>query len=184
MSTSLNIQGLSKYRNNFIFISKERTSRVEFDLKTLSQESIDNAFKKQARRTKALDQLNEYTIVLLETNYTNKYEIIDFDTYEISSVNRTFVGIISNIQYFQSPEVVIDLFKNIKDNLDIEKIYNVIEKFDFVYPYYQLAGYYLEEIGYAKDELDKFYSKKTELKFYTQKAKSYYHFNEYWNIYF
>ena len=80
MSTSLNIQGLSKYRNNFIFISKERTSRVEFDLKTLSQESIDNAFKKQARRTKALDQLNEYTIVLLETNYTNKYEIIDFDT--------------------------------------------------------------------------------------------------------
>lgn len=72
---------------------------------------------KQARRTKALDQLNEYTIVLLETNYTNKYEIIDFDTYKISSVNRTFVEIISNIQYFQSPEVVIDLFKNIKENL-------------------------------------------------------------------
>ena len=71
----------------------------------------------QARRTKALDQLNEYTIVLLETNYTNKYEIIDFDTYKISSVNRTFVEIISNIQYFQSPEVVIDLFKNIKENL-------------------------------------------------------------------
>ena len=117
MSTSLNIQGLSKYRNNFIFISKERTSRVEFDLKTLSQESIDNAFKKQARRTKALDQLNEYTIVLLETNYTNKYEIVDFNAYEISSVNKAFVEIISNIQYFQSPEVVIDLFKNIKENL-------------------------------------------------------------------
>ena len=72
---------------------------------------------RKSGRTKALDQLNEYTIVLLETNYTNKYEIIDFDTYKISSVNRTFVEIISNIQYFQSPEVVIDLFKNIKENL-------------------------------------------------------------------
>ena len=184
MTTSLNIQNLTTYRDNFVFISKERVKRTEFKTKELSQKSIDEAFKKQPRRTKALDKLDNFNIVILETNFTNNYEIINFEGYKISSINRGFVEIISNIQYFQSSEIVIDLFKEMKTSLDIEKIYNLIEKFDFLYPYFQLFGFYLEKIGFLKEELIKFYARKTDLKFYTQKAKDSYSFDDYWNIYY
>ena len=72
----------------------------------------------------------------------------------------------------------------IKRELDLEKIYDVIENFDSVYPYYQLAGFYLEKIGFKKSELIKFYDKKSELKFYTHKNQLNYDYNEYWKIYY
>ena len=182
MFTSLNIQGLSNYRNNFVFISRERKERNNFISRSLTQDAIDKAFTRNPRRTKAHDVINGYNLVLLESNNTEGIGIINYNGYRVSSINRAFIEIISNIHYFISPNNVINAFKIIKNKLDIDEILKIIEKFDFVYPYYQLAGYYLEEIGFTKNELFKFYSKKSDLIFYTIKNKKKYEFNEYWNI--
>ncbi len=184
MTTSLNLQNLSTYKNDFIFISKERKIRNSFDRVTLNQENIDKAFSKKPRQTNAHDKLGDFRIIMLETNNTSSYEIINFKGFKISSINRAFVEIISNIHYFQTSSKVVELFKPIKNKLNLEVIYKVIEKFDFVYPYYQLAGFYLEKIGYEKKCLERFYLKKTDLKFYTEKNKDKYVFDEYWNIYY
>ncbi|RBQ31170.1 hypothetical protein CRU92_08340 [Arcobacter sp. FW59] len=182
MFTSLNIQGLTNFRDNFIFISKERMKRVNFNSKDITQEAIDKAFKNKPRRTKAHNTIYNYNIVMLESNNTQEIGIINYNGYKISSINRAFIEIISNIQYSKTPDDVIYEFKNLKDNLDINEIFNIIEKFDFVYPYYQLAGYYLEKIGFLKDELYKFFNKKTDLIFYTIKNKEKYTLDEYWSI--
>ncbi|MGM0624130.1 MAG: hypothetical protein ACQESH_08960 [Campylobacterota bacterium] len=184
MTTSLNLQNLTAYRDKYIFVSKERAQRNKFHENKLEQKDIDNAFNKSPRRTSAYDKLGEYLIILLEANNTSSYEIIAYKGYKISSVNRAFVEIISNVHYFQSANHVIELFKEIKEQLDLAKIYNVIEKFDFVYPYYQLAGFYLESIGFKKEQLHKFYEKKSDLNFYTEKNKQNYSLDRYWNIYF
>ncbi|MDN5063330.1 hypothetical protein [Aliarcobacter butzleri] len=182
MFTSLNIQGLTNFRDNFIFISKERMKRVNFNSKDITQEAIDKAFTNKPRRTKAHDTIYNYNIVILESNNTQEIGIIKYKGYKISSINRVFVEIISNIQYSKTPDDVIYEFKNLKDKLDINEIFNIIEKFDFVYPYYQLAGYYLEKIGFLKEELSKFFNKKTDLIFYTIKNKEKYTLDEYWAI--
>ena len=182
MFTSLNIQGLTNFRDNFIFISKERMKRVNFNSKDITQEAIDKAFTNKPRRTKAHDTIYNYNVVMLESNNTQEIGIINYNGYKISSINRAFVEIISNIQYSKTPDDVIYEFKNLKDKLDINEIFNIIEKFDFVYPYYQLAGYYLEKIGFLKEELSKFFNKKTDLIFYTIKNKEKYTLDEYWAI--
>lgn len=182
MFTSLNIQGLTNFRDNFIFISKERMKRVNFKSKDITQEAIDKAFTNKPRRTKAYATIYNYNIVILESNNTQEIGIIKYKGYKISSINRAFVEIISNIQYSKTPDDVIYEFKNLKDKLDINEIFNIIEKFDFVYPYYQLAGYYLEKIGFLKEELSKFFNKKTDLIFYTIKNKEKYTLDEYWAI--
>lgn len=184
MTTALNIQGFTDFRNSYIFVSKERTKRVEQGSINLIQENIDNAFKKKPKRTTAHDKIENYNIILLEANNTNSFEIIKYNGYKISSINRSFVEIISNIHYFQSSSRVIEVFSKIKDSLNIDIIYDVIDNFKFIYPYFQLAGYYLERIGYSKDELLKFHSKKQNLKFYTEKNKDNYSFDSYWNIFY
>ena len=182
MFTSLNIQGLTNFRDNFIFISKDRMKRVNFNSKDITQEAIDKALTNKPRRTKAHDTIYNYNVVILESNNTQEIGIIKYKGYKISSINRVFVEIISNIQYSKTPDDVIYEFKNLKDKLDINEIFNIIEKFDFVYPYYQLAGYYLEKIGFLKEELSKFFNKKTDLIFYTIKNKEKYTLDEYWAI--
>lgn len=184
MSTALNIQNLTNARNDLVFVSKERATRLEFDLKTIKQESIDNAFSKKPRRTTAHDKIKDYSIVILQSNNTNEYEVIDYNGYRVSSVNRVFVEAISNIQYFKNPDFLIKTFKEIKEELNVKDIYDVITNFDFIYPYYQLAGFYLEKIGFKKDELVSFYNKKSNLNFYTHKNQMKYNYNEYWKIYF
>jgi len=184
MSTALNLQGLSNFRSDYIFVSKERSTRIEQGSITLNQENIDNAFSKKPRRTNAYDKIDNHIVVLLEANNTDGFGIVEYDGYKVSSINRVFVEMITNIHYFQSSQNLIQVFENIKNRLDIDKIYTIIEKFDFIYPYFQLAGFYLEQIGYSKDELSKYFAKKSELNFYTEKNKNHHEFDEYWKIYF
>ena len=73
---------------------------------------------------------------MLETNNTSAYEINYYNELRVSSVNRTFVEMISNIHYFESSETVINIFKQIFNNykqneLKIDTIYKVIEKFEY-----------------------------------------------------
>ena len=184
MSTALNLQGLSDFRSDYIFVSKERSTRIEQGSITLNQENIDNAFSKKPRRTNAYDKIDNHIVVLLEANNTDGFGIVEYDRYRVSSINRAFVEMITNIHYFQSSQNLIQVLENIKNRLDIDKIYTIIEKFDFIYPYFQLAGFYLEKIGFSKAELVKFYDKKSKLNFYTQKNKNHYEFDEYWKVYY
>lgn len=57
MFTSLNIQGFTNFRDNFIFISKERMQRVNFSSKNITQEAIDKAFSNKPRKTKAYNTI-------------------------------------------------------------------------------------------------------------------------------
>ena len=182
MFTSLNIQGFTNFRENFIFISKERMQRVNFSSKNITQEAIDKAFSNKPRKTKAYNTIYNYNIVMLESNNTQGVGIINYNGYKVSSINRAFVEIISNIQYSKTPYDVIGEFRQLKDKLDINEIFKIIEKFDFIYPYYQLAGYYLEKIGFLKEELSRFFNNKTNLIFYTMKNKTNYDLDEYWGI--
>ncbi len=184
MSTALNLQGLSDFRSDYIFVSKERSTRIEQGSITLNQENIDNAFSKKPRRTNAYDKIDNHIVVLLEANNTDGFGIVEYDRYRVSSINRAFVEMITNIHYFQSSQNLIQVLENIKNRLDIDKIYTIIEKFDFIYPYFQLAGFYLEKIGFPKVELEKFYTKRSELNFYTQKNKNQYGFDGYWKVYY
>ena len=184
MSTALNIQHLSDFRNEYIFVSKERTTRIKPSSKQLTQENIDNAFRKPPRRTSAYDAIDNYIVILLEANNTNSFGIIEYNGYRVSSINRTFVEMITNIHYFQSSESVIKVFTNIKNRLDIDVIYIIIEKFDFIYPYFQLAGFYLEKIGFTREELSRFSGEIKNLRFYTQKNMGDYLFDDYWKIYY
>ena len=65
MFTSLNIQGFTNFRENFIFISKERMQRVNFSSKNITQEAIDKAFSNKPRKTKAYNTIYNYNIVML-----------------------------------------------------------------------------------------------------------------------
>ncbi|MBP9742839.1 MAG: hypothetical protein KBD37_05725 [Burkholderiales bacterium] len=183
MTTALNLQGYSDIRKDYIFLSSELTPK-EIHTEELTQDSIDNAYKKPYRMTKNYGKFKENYIVLLSPKNTAQFEVIDFNNYRVSSINRAFVEIVINIQYFQGSLTVIQLFKPLKLQLDVTRIFTIIEKFNFIYPYYQLFGYMLEQIGFNKLELKDFKAKINSLKLYTDKNKMTYLYDEYWQIFY
>jgi len=183
MSSVLNLLGLSDFRENFIFLSQELPNK-NLQKNSLSQIAIDTAFSKKYRRTQMIGKYKEKNIIFLTPKYTNYYEIItDKEGNHFSSINRAFVEIIVNVQYFKNSLNIIELFKPIKNKLDVNTIYTVLAVFDFIYPYFQCIGFYLHKIGFKTEELQAFKSRVENLKFYTDKEQKSYQYNEYWQMY-
>ncbi len=186
MSTALNMQGIIEYRPELIFFSNE-LSKKEDNKEKLTQDKIDSAFKKKYRYTQKITAVSntKFTLIQLEPKHTNNYGVITTDQgFYVSSINRALVEMVVNIQYFNDFQTLVNIFKPIKERLNIKDIVTIIEKFDFIYPYYNSIGFFLEELGFTKDELSVIHQKISDLIFYTEKEKAHYQFNEYWKVYF
>lgn len=183
MSTALNLQGYADYRTNYIFISAELTAK-KYSTKELNQELIDDAYKKSYRLTQNYGEFEGNQIILLYPKHTSQFEIINFNEFKISSINRSFVEMIVNMQYFQTSLTVIKIFKPLQLQLNLIRIFEIIEKFNFIYPYYQLFGHMLERIGVDRSQLKIFKTKVENLKFYTDKNQLNYLYDNYWQIFY
>jgi hypothetical protein len=183
MSSSLNYQGLSSYRDDFVFVSQEQTSKNLYSHSNLTQKAIDNAFAKEYRRTHKIGQYNHKHIVFLEPKNTKDFAVVEVKGIRVSSINRALVEMIVNVQYFRNSKEVIDVFSNIKEYININEVFKVIEAFNFIYPYYQCIGYILEEIGFNKEELYKFKEYISEFDFYTDRNQEQYTYIPYWKMF-
>lgn len=184
MSTALNLQGYSNFNKNYIFFSTEQSSKEEYSSRNIIQENIDSAFKKEYRYTHKRVKYFDKNIVLLNPKHTNEIGVIEYGNYNVSNINRVFVEMIVNVQYFKSYTAVLDVLKPLKDKFDINEIFLISKKFDFIYPYIQLFGFTLEKIGFTKEELNRFSDEIKNLRFYTQKNMGAYLFDNYWKIYY
>lgn len=184
MSTSLNIQGLSNEKNEFVFFSKELTPKYYNKNNEIHQEDIDQAYEKEYRYTSSIATYKNNHVIYLTPKHTGRFEVVRYNEYYVSSVHRAFVEMIIHVQYFKSFETVIEIFKPLKNRLDVKRIFKVLEIFDLIYPYHQLIGFSLEKVGFYKNDLDLFKKQVSDLKFYTQKSKIKYTFDSYWNIYY
>jgi len=185
MSTALNKQGFSDFRNKFIFISQELSVKnLGGSTSGLTQDAIDQAFKKDYRRTSVIGKYKDKHIVFLSPKNTHGFEVITTNSsIRTSSINRSFVEMVVNVQYFVDSLAVINVFKPLKDSLQIDVIYKVLKEFNYIYPYYQSVGYYLEKIGFNRKQLQKFKNEVKGLRFYTDKKADSYQYDEYWQTY-
>ncbi len=184
MSSALNYMGLSQYRNNFIFISKEQTDKgSDSSDAELTQKAIDNAFAKDYRKTHMVGKYKDKHIIFLQPKHTIRFGVTEIDGVQVSSVNRALVEMVVNVQYFRNSREIIDTFSKIKNHINVDKVFSIVQRFDFIYPYFQSIGYILEEIGFDKEELKKFKESVSEFDFYTDKNQLNYEYDSYWKMY-
>ncbi len=184
MTTALNIQKLSDQKNNFIFYSKELSPKNYSPNSQFSQKDIDQAYQKEYRFTRSIASYEDKYIIYLTPKNTNHFEVIEYGDYAVSSVHRAFVEMIMNVQYFKGFGTVIKIFEPLKNKLEPQRVFDVVKSFDSIYIYYQLVGFSLNKIGFDKKNLDLFKQHVSELKFYIEKNKRDYSFDNYWNIYY
>lgn len=184
MTTALNIQQLSNQKENFVFFSKELSLKNYSENNLLTQKDIDLAYQKGYRFTRSIASYKDRHVIYLTPKNTTRFEVIEYNGYAVSSVHRAFVEMLMNVQYFKNFDTVIKIFEPLKDKLDPKRVFDVIKSFDPIYPYYQLVGFSLEKVGFAKKNLVLFKEQVGDLKFFTEKNKHEYVFDDYWNIYY
>ena len=160
--TAMRAQGLTEQTPKTIYLTEERTNSP-VGTGELKQEAIDAAFRKPARTSNNWVEHDGKKIYLLNGAATQHlgvvHELITDDSGEevrarLTSLERTLIDVTVKPEYGGGVFEVLKAYELASDRLSVNKLMAMVHKLEFVYPYHQAIGCYLQRAGYKTSQLD------------------------------
>jgi hypothetical protein len=122
----------------------------------LAQQRIDVAFRRPTRVSRNFVDYEGRRIYLLSGKQTGNLGVIETDGPEktrvrVTDVERTLVDIAVRPEYAGGVFEVLDAYKRAHGRVSVNKLAATLRKMDYVYPYHQVVGFYLDRAGVYKD---------------------------------
>lgn len=155
-----------------------------------TQQSIDNAFRGRQRVTTNIAPLGERQLCLVNGKHTGRLGVIQMrdaqgHPFDVTGLERTLVDITVRPYYAGGVSQVLDAFRRAAGRVSLNKLSATLKKMDFVYPYEQAIGFYLERSGaYESSRLDLFRRRRFEFDFYLTYAMKETEYSSDWRIRF
>jgi predicted transcriptional regulator of viral defense system len=156
--SALYFHSLTEQIPKTIYVNLEQPYRPSHNRSSLEQGRIDFAFKRAPRVSKAVTQLWNYTICLLHGMSTGQLgvSVTESDLFKgpplkVTDVERTLIDIAVRPFYAGGVFEVLGAYRLAKDKVSINKLASYLKKMDFIYPYHQAIGFYLEKSGVYDD---------------------------------
>lgn len=171
----------------YINVEQEKKPRSKGDL---VQERIDAAFKRHTRLSNNLAEYQDRAIRMLNGMYTGNIGVIemsgpDEESLRITDVERTLIDITVRPEYAGGVHEVLKAFRFAKDKLSVNRLVATLKKINYVYPYHQAIGFYLEKAGvYNKSQLDLVQRFEMKYNFYLMHKMKDYEYSRQWRLYF
>ncbi len=113
----------------------------------------------------------ESTIILLSGKYTERLEVgpLPVDTGEevdVTRIERTLVDIAVRPDYAGGIYQVLEAYRTAKDRISVNTLIAILKKLDYVYPYHQSIGFYMDRAGYDESRTKRLLALGTSLDFY------------------
>ena len=136
-----------------IYTNFEQIPRNTMDNRSnLIQENIDKAFARPMRQTNNIYTFNENTVYLLNGKNVNQQGVVELELegrkLPVTSIERTLIDITVRPNYAGGVQEVLSAFIAAKRKFSVNRLVSLLKKMDFIYPYHQALGFYLEKAGY------------------------------------
>ncbi len=153
----------------------------------LLQESIDKAFQGSQRKSLVTYSFLEKKIILLNGKFTNKLgvekKLSNEQCFEYTDIERTLIDLSVRPVYAGGVFEVLEAYKLAKGKINVVKLANYLSQLDFIYPYHQVIGFYLEKAGYSENDIENF-KKDMKFNFYLTYDIRNKEFSEKWKLYY
>lgn len=156
--TSLFVHDLTEQIPKVIYVTNEQSKKVA-RVVDITQESIDKAFNKEQRISENSAPLADYKAVLLEGKYSNNLGVITdtiHDTGErikLTDIERTLIDVTVRPNYAGGVYEVLKAYERAAGKVSVNKMMAMLSKLDYIYPYHQSIGFYLEKSGVYKPSI-------------------------------
>jgi len=126
----------------------------------LKQESIDLAFRNNQRISNNIALYEDFRICVLNGKKTNNLGVIEIrgfngEVLKVTNIERTLIDIVVRPSYSGGVFEVLNAYKSAYDRVSINKLCATLKSLNYIYPYHQSIGFYLDKAGvYSKEQID------------------------------
>ncbi len=157
--TAVFLHGLTEQLPKVIYVNHEQTAKPK-PSGTLSQESLDRAFANNQRRSNYSFRNDDWQFVLINGKQTAKLGVIPLsrtanETLDATGLERTLIDIVVRPEYSGGPYQVLEAYKSAKSRMSVNVLSATLTKLDYVYPFHQAIGFYMQKAGYEEDRLNR-----------------------------
>lgn len=181
--TAAFLNGLTNQVPKTIYITFEQSVKRKKNSE-LEQTGIDNAFSKPQRKSHTKSICDGYTFLIHNGMYSNRIGVYSINDIPVTNIERTLIDITVRPNYAGGVSSVLEIYRNAIDKISINKMVAILNNLNFIYPYQQAIGFYLERAGFKGDKLEDFHKMISKYDFYLTNEIKEKEYSSYWKIYY
>jgi hypothetical protein len=188
--TAVFLHGLTDQFPAVIYSNQEQSPKPQFSRSSLTQEALDRAFKNRQRQSSYVFKGKRgWRFVLLNGKQTNRLEVAPVvgpigEEVDVTTVERTLIDIVVRPSYAGGIYEVRQAFEAARSRVSTDRLLSTLRRLDYVYPYHQAIGFYMERTGYPAEALDRVAELGIDFNFYIAHGTDNRAFDSRWRLFF
>jgi predicted transcriptional regulator of viral defense system len=181
------IHGLTDNVVKNIYTNLEQSKKPRKE-SSLTQERIDFAYSRPMRMTRNIAKFSQIYVYLLNGKNLNRLEVIEYPYNNIilpmTSMERTLIDIAIRPNYSGGVNEVLNAYQMAKGKFSVNRLVATLKAMNYIYPYHQVIGFYLERAGYKKELIRLLEKIPIKFKFYLTYQIKNKDYSKKWNLHF
>lgn len=188
--TALYLNDLTTQLPKAVYLNTEQRNEGGQGREDMTQDRIDWAFTRNCRETRTAADYKGNRIYLLNGRNTGLLGVIDIDLgndrkIRTTDIERTLIDITVRPVYAGGVGEVLSAYEAAAMRVSINRLCAFLKKLDYVYPYHQAIGFYMEKTGaYSERQLSLLERFATNYDFYLTHQIGDKEYSKRWRLYY